>query len=83
MRSPAVEGYCLAKLVFDIGKRKAPRFGGPHRCIGDYIARGDMGEALKLLARRLSGIAHDGAAEWLPDSGNTGPVRLPIKFASV
>jgi cytochrome P450 len=68
---------------FDIRERKPQHFGfggGPHHCIGHYIARSDMAEALKLLSRRLPGIAHDGAAEWLPDSGNTGPVRLPIKF---
>jgi cytochrome P450 len=68
---------------FDINERKAQHFGfggGPHHCIGHYIARSDMGEALKLLARRCPNIAHDGEAEWLPDSGNTGPVRLPVKF---
>jgi cytochrome P450 len=70
--------------AFDIRERKAQHFGfggGPHHCIGHYIARSDMGEALKLLARRLPGGAHDGEAVWLPDSGNTGPVRLPIRFA--
>jgi cytochrome P450 len=70
---------------FDIRERKPQHFGfggGPHHCIGHYIARADMAEALKLLARRLPGIAHDGEAEWLPDSGNTGPVWLPVRFAS-
>jgi cytochrome P450 len=71
---------------FDIRERKAQHFGfggGPHHCIGHYIARSDMGEALKLLARRLPDIAHDGHAEWLPDSGNTGPIRLPVRYGVV
>lgn len=68
---------------FDITRKRKPHFGfggGKHHCIGSPIARGDMTEALKLLAQRLRNIAPDGAAEFLPDSGNTGPVRLPIRF---
>jgi cytochrome P450 len=54
--------------------------GGRHYCLGHFIARGDMGEALALLARRLPSIAHDGEPTFLPDSGNTGPAALPIRF---
>jgi hypothetical protein len=39
-----------------------------------------MCAALTVLARRLPGIRAAGPATWLPDSGNTGPVRLPIAF---
>jgi hypothetical protein len=39
-----------------------------------------MSEALPLLARRLVDPRPDGTPEFLPDSGNTGPVTLPIAF---
>jgi cytochrome P450 len=69
---------------FDItaGERR-PHFGfggGIHYCLGHYVARTDMCEALTVLARRLRAPRPAGQAAWLPDSGNTGPVRLPIAF---
>lgn len=39
-----------------------------------------MSEALPLLARRLRNPRLLDGADWLPDSGNTGPNRLPISF---
>ena len=69
---------------FDItAKDRPPHFGfggGIHYCLGHLVARTDMCAALTVLARRLPGIRAAGAATWLPDSGNTGPVRLPIAF---
>ena len=68
---------------FDIAAKRKPHFGfggGRHHCIGSPIARGDMTEALKMLAQRLPNPRTDGVAEWLPESGNTGPLRLPIRF---
>ena len=68
---------------FDITVKRKPHFGfggGRHHCIGSQIARGDMTEALRLLAQRLKNPVYDGEPEWLPDSGNTGPIRLPIAF---
>lgn len=69
---------------FDItAEERARHFGfggGRHYCLGHFIARGDMGEALALLARRLPHLDHDGEPVFLPDSGNTGPVTLPIRF---
>lgn len=53
---------------------------GAHYCIGHFIARGDMTEALALLARRLRNPRLDGTPEYLRDSGNTGLLRLPIAF---
>src|SRR5215831_5402585 len=64
------------------GERR-PHFGfggGIHYCLGHYVARTDMCEALTVLARRLRDPRPAGQAAWLPDSGNTGPVRLPIAF---
>lgn len=55
--------------------------GGVHHCLGHYIARADMSVALPLLAQAFSDITCPGGDEWLPDSGNHGPVRLPITFS--
>ncbi|MDC8804074.1 cytochrome P450 [Halomonas pacifica] len=68
---------------FDITAKRCPHFGfgaGAHHCIGHFIARGDMTVALAKLAQRLLDPEYAGTPEWLPDSGNTGPVRLPIRF---
>ncbi|MDI5922865.1 cytochrome P450 [Halomonas sp. LR5S13] len=67
----------------DITAKRCPHFGfgaGAHHCIGHFIARGDMTVALAKLAQRLLEPEYAGTPEWLPDSGNTGPVRLPIRF---
>ena len=67
----------------NISSERRPHFGfgaGKHHCIGSPIARTDMAEALKLLAQRIRHPELNGAAKWLPDSGNTGPISLPIKF---
>ena len=52
--------------------------GGAHHCLGHLVARTDMECALAALNRRLESIAFSGTPQWLPDSGNTGPVRLPL-----
>ena len=39
-----------------------------------------MSVALPLLAARMPGIVADGPGEWLPVSGNTGPVHFPLRF---
>jgi cytochrome P450 len=68
---------------FDISVKRMPHFGfggGVHHCLGHFIARGDMTEALRILAQRLRNPRYDGEVVWLPDSGNTGAVKLPIAF---
>lgn len=67
----------------DITAERKPHFGfggGAHHCLGHFVARSDMSEALPLLARRMRDIRILPGATWLPDSGNTGPMRLPIGF---
>lgn len=54
--------------------------GGVHHCLGHYIARADISVALPILAHHLTNIQCPGGDEWLPDSGNTGPIRYPITF---
>lgn len=68
---------------FDITAERKPHFGfggGAHHCLGHFIARGDMTEALKLLASRLKNPRFAAPVEWLPDSGNTGAIRMPLAF---
>jgi cytochrome P450 len=68
---------------FDLLAQRPTHFGfggGVHHCLGHFVARSDMSEALPLLATRLKNPRIDGAATWLPQSGNTGPIHLPISF---
>ena len=79
-RDPAI----CADSTFDITVRRKKHFGfggGAHHCIGHLVARTDIGCALKALARSFDIIEPNGEALWLPDSGNTSPVRLPVKFS--
>ena len=67
----------------DITAERAPHYGfggGMHHCLGHFVARADMTIALKVLSAAMTNLRVNGADEWLPDSGNTGPVRLPIAF---
>ena len=70
--------------AFDITAPERPRHygfgGGVHHCIGHFVARGDMAEALPLLAARLRDPRPGGQTRSLPRSGNTGPTELPIAF---
>ncbi|MEL6481527.1 MAG: cytochrome P450, partial [Pseudomonadota bacterium] len=68
---------------FDITAERKRHFGfggGIHHCLGHAIARSDMSVAMTILPRRLGAPAADGPATWLPDSGNTGPISLPMRF---
>ncbi len=79
-RDPAVCGNSR----FDIGARRRAHFGfggGAHHCLGHLVARTDMACALAVLVRKLDEPAPAGNATWLPESGNTGPVSLPIRFS--
>jgi cytochrome P450 len=81
---PADPGPGNTVAGFDItAAERKPHFGfggGIHYCLGHYVARTDMCEALTVLARRLREPHPAGQAVWLPNSGNTGPVRLPMAF---
>lgn len=69
---------------FDItATGRQPHFGfggGAHHCLGHFVARSDMSEALPLLARRMREPHLLDGATWLPILGNTGPTRLPVGF---
>ncbi|WP_425046232.1 cytochrome P450 [Primorskyibacter sp. S87] len=66
---------------FDIGRRRRVHFGfggGAHHCLGQFVARTDMAAALTVMLRRWQHFSWSGSPEFLPDSGNTSPVRLPL-----
>jgi cytochrome P450 len=68
---------------FDITAKRRQHFGfggGAHHCIGHFVARTDIAAALAELRKTFATVAYDGSPEWLPDSGNTGAVRLPIRY---
>ncbi|MYV64487.1 cytochrome P450 [Streptomyces sp. SID2131] len=67
----------------DLDAERPPHFafgGGLHHCLGHFVARADIGVALSTLATRLTDLRVEEDAEWLPDSGNTGAVVLPLTF---
>ena len=82
-QSAGTDPRAFGDSEFDITAKRCPHFGfgaGAHLCIGHFIARGDMTVALSKLAPRLLDPEYAGSPEWLPDSGNTGPLSLPIRF---
>ncbi|MEL7258000.1 MAG: cytochrome P450 [Pseudomonadota bacterium] len=71
------------KSEFDITVKRRKHFGfggGAHHCIGHFVARTDTGCALNALRQTFRTVDYDGTPEWLPDSGNTGALSLPIKY---
>lgn len=72
-------------LPFDITERRTKNYGfggGMHVCLGQIVAKNDMAVAYRILAQRIKDIESDGEPEYLPDSGNTGPIKLPIRFSA-
>ena len=68
---------------FDITAERPAHFGfggGPHHCIGHWLARIDMREALPLIARRMRNPRFEREPVVRPVSGLTGPVELAIAF---
>ena len=71
---------------FDISREGAPAVltfgGGIHYCLGANLARLELAEALKVLARRMPDPVRTGPAPWKPMLGLSGPTALPIEFGS-
>lgn len=79
---PAVMG----DAPFDITAKRARNYGfggGIHHCLGNLVARNDMAVAYRVLSSRMGPPRMAGDPVWLADSGNTGPVSLPIAFDPV
>ena len=63
---------------------RKPHFGfggGIHHCLGHFVARSDMSEALPLLAQRLADPRIDGYGHWLPRLAAT-PARSACRSPS-
>ncbi len=71
--APEFDINCKRKIHFGFG-------GGAHHCLGALVARTDMASALTALAKAWVGFDYNGEPEWLPDSGNTSPVKIPLKY---
>ena len=68
---------------FDITASRARNYGfggGIHHCLGNIVARNDMAVAYRILSAHIASPRATGEATWLADSGNTGPISLPIAF---
>ena len=84
VHSAAFDPAIRTSPEFDVSARGRSHIGfggGAHHCLGHLVARTDMECALTALTRRLESIAFSGTPQWLPDSGNTDPVRLPLVCA--
>ncbi|MGH3868096.1 MAG: cytochrome P450 [Pseudonocardiaceae bacterium] len=71
---------------FDITAQRPAQLtfgGGIHYCLGVWLARAEMREALPILASRLGDIALAGPAPSRPDIGITGPITLPLRFTGM
>lgn len=83
VHATATDPAVFAGGGFDITARRRIHFGfggGAHNCLGQGVARADIACALRALAARVARFTPDGAPEWLPDSGNTAPARLPVRI---
>jgi cytochrome P450 len=70
---------------FDITAQRVAHlsFGsGIHYCLGTWLARTEMQEALPILAARLGELALEGHVASRPQLGITGPVTLPLRFTA-
>jgi cytochrome P450 len=69
---------------FEITREAPPAIltfgGGVHYCLGANLARLELAEALKILARRMSNPRRVGPAPWKPMLGMSGPTSLPVEF---
>jgi cytochrome P450 len=55
--------------------------GGMHRCLGMWLARAELSEALPILARRMPNLALAAEPTWKPALGIFGPLTLPLTFS--
>lgn len=70
---------------FDITAQRASHLtfgGGIHYCLGNWLARTEMREALPILASRLPNIELNGPVVSRPHIGITGPITLPLRFTA-
>lgn len=71
--------------VFDITRPNAHQQvtfgGGAHYCLGAYLARAELEEALLALVKAMPGVRMDGPGRWRPYSAIIlGPESMPVSF---
>ena len=69
----------------DITRRRQGQLtfgGGVHHCLGSWLARIQLREALTVLAQRMPGLELDGEPVWRPAAGLNGPNKLPLRWAT-
>ncbi|MGH3784920.1 MAG: cytochrome P450 [Pseudonocardiaceae bacterium] len=79
------ESETFGDAPFDITAQRATHLsfgGGIHYCLGNWLARLEMREALPILASRLGDMELAGPVPSPPHVGITGPVILPLRFAA-
>ena len=67
--------FAVRKVHFGFG-------GGAHHCLGQFVARTDMACALRAMLSRIARIEWAGNPVYLPDSGNTSPVAMPLRLVA-
>jgi cytochrome P450 len=69
---------------FDITRESPPPIltfgGGVHYCLGANLAKLELAEALRILARRIPNARISGPVPWKPLLSLSGPKTLPIEF---
>jgi cytochrome P450 len=69
----------------DITSKRAAQLtfgGGAHHCLGSWLARIQLREALTVLSQRMPAVRIDGDPVWRPAAGLFGPNYLPLRWAS-
>lgn len=85
VHASATDPAAVPDWQFDITAPRKSHFGfggGAHHCLGQLVARTDMAAALRVLVKKFRNVEFTGTPEWLPDSGNTSPKTLPLRFES-
>jgi cytochrome P450 len=68
-------------ITFERGTNHLSFGSGIHFCLGAWLARAELQEALPVLARRLPDLAVDGTITWKANTvGIWGPERLPLRY---
>lgn len=80
-----IEPDTFGDTAFDITAKRPAQLtfgGGIHHCLGSWLARIEMREALPLLASRMPDLAVGGPFTSRPALGITGPLTLPLRWTS-